>query len=424
MKQNIRACVVDGMSTGRLLIAELAARGVQCAHVASVDHYGGTPANELIPRELPAYYKVGDEAEDLVAEIRSWSPGFIVPGGEPGVELADQLNEALALPSRNNAATTHLRRDKYEMHERLREAGLASAAQIKTASIDSFASWIDEHGTYPVVVKPCNSACSDGVRVCDDRTEALTAFSELHGTVNLMGFVNEEIVGQELLEGTQYFVNGLSWDGAHMVTDIWRHDRRRLSGGAFLFENMILQPSEGEIESELVGYTAAVLDALDYRFGASHCEVMWTERGPVLIEANARLMGGSIDTSSFTAALGYTQAQRMAEMYLDPDTFRSFAGEKYQIKQHLAEASFIFTQSGKLAEFSRQREIEQLPSFHSFVGVPEVGEMVEKTIDTSGKPGFAYFLHEDREVVLCDSRRVLAWQREDSCFRIENDSEA
>jgi biotin carboxylase len=257
------------------------------------------------------------------------------------------------------------------------------------------------------------------VRVCGSRTEALAAFNDLHGKVNLLGLVNEEVVGQEFLDGTQYFVNCLTWDGVHAVTDIWRHDRRRRAGGAFLFENMTLQPRDGDIESELAEYTMAALSALDYRFGAAHCEVMWTAGGPVLIEANARLMGASIDTSSFKAALGYTQAQLMAEMFLDPGMFPALAGNKYQIKRHLAEASFIFTKSGRLAEFSRQRDIEQLPSFHSFVGVPKVGEMVQQTVNTAGNPGFAYFLHEDRDVVTRDSQKVLSWQREDSCFRID-----
>lgn len=423
-RPDLRACVIDGASTGKLLIEELARLGVPCAHVASSDNYAGMPAEDLIPKGMAVYHDASDGFGPLVKAMREWRPDFILPGCEHGVELCDRLNAELDLPYRNDLATLPRRRDKYEMHEGLREAGLAAAAQIKTSDLEEFSRWLREHDKYPVVVKPCNGACSDGVRVCASREEALQAFGDLHGSINFLGLRNDELTGQEYLDGVQYYVNTVTWDGTHLVTDIWRHDRRRRAGGAFLFENMVLQPSEGEIETALTRYTEAALDALGFRFGASHTELMWTANGPVLIEANARLMGASINTEAFVPALGHTQAQVLARTFADPASFAELKRAPYQIRKHLAQAKFIFRKSGRLVKFMREPDIAALPSFYSFVGVPRVGDLVRKTVDTSGRSGFAYFLHDDRETVERDARTVLGWQREDSCFEILEQADA
>ncbi|GGT14419.1 ATP-grasp domain-containing protein [Streptomyces purpureus] len=419
-----RICVVDGISTGLHLARELRARGFECAHVASGPGYRHVPGTEE-GKELYAASFVLEDATDverLVRDLRAWGPVHVTAGSEPGVELADRLCEELGTAAGNSAATTVWRRDKYAMHERLREVGLPHARQIRTAERDAAAAWLSAHGSYPVVVKPLDSSCSDGVQVCDSLGHALAAFDSLLGRRNLIGRVNDEILVQEYLSGTQYFVNTVSWDGEHYVSDIWRLERRPRPGGAFLFESMTLRPSDGEVETALRTYTVAALDALGFRHGAAHCEVMWTPDGPVLVEANARLMGASIDSATFTRALGHTQTGVLADAYADPAAFRAkLAAGPYILREHLAEASFLFSRTGRLSGFPGRRAIEELPSFHSFVGVPETGTPVTQTVDTLGTPGYAYFLHPDRSVVERDARTVQEWQRADTLFTISEE---
>ncbi|MGK5532493.1 ATP-grasp domain-containing protein [Streptomyces sp. URMC 129] len=418
-----RGCVVDGVSTGRDLARELAMLGVECAHVNSAGSYLGVPVEEFVREgSYDRYFDGRTDLPDLVPRLKEWGPDFVVAGSEPGVALCDALCGELGLPGGNAASTTAWRRDKYAMHERLRGRGLRHAAQLKTAHRAEAARWLDEHGTYPVVVKPLDSTGSDGVSVCASRDEALRAFLRVLGRVNRLGRLNDEVLLQEFLDGRQYFVNAVSWEGEHFVTDIWRHDRRQGEHGRFLFENMTLQPSDGEREVALAAYTRQVLDALGFRFGAAHCEVMWTNGGPVLIEANARLMGASIERRVLHRALGYTQARILAEVCADPGSFRRWAGTRYELRAHVAEASFVFTRSGRLIGFPGRPGIEGLASFHSFVGVPAIGARVRRTDNTLGEPGYAYFAHHDREQVLRDARAVLDWQRADTVFDIEEDT--
>jgi biotin carboxylase len=279
-----RGCIVDGISTGRNLAEDLRAAGIECGHVRSTSNYAGVPAG-VGPYGYHAYFDGTGDARALLAEVRDWSPEFVTAGSEFGVALADRLSHELALPLANNPFTTDWRRNKYAMHERLAECGLAHAVQSKTSDRAALARWLSEHDMYPVVIKPLDSACSDGVSVCPDPEQALDAFDRIIGTTNRLGHLNREILAQEYLDGRQYFVNTVSREGRHFVSDIWRHDRRQGEHGRFLFENMVLQPRRGERETRLCDYTLAVLDALGIENGAAHCEVMWTSRGPVLIEA-------------------------------------------------------------------------------------------------------------------------------------------
>lgn len=413
-----RGCIVDGISTGRNLAADLGSSGVACAHVRSAAHYPGVPAGTG-PDGYDAYFDGVGRHDVLLAELRAWSPAFVVAGSEFGVALADRLSSGLGLPLGNNPATTDWRRNKFAMHQRLAECGLAHAAQFKTADATALIGWLTEYDTYPVVIKPLDSACSDGVSVCPDRQQALDAFDRIVGAVNRLGHVNREVLAQEYLDGCQYFVNTVSHAGRHYVSDVWRHDRRQGEHGRFLFENMVLQPRHGERETALCAYTLAVLDALGIENGAAHCEVMWTARGPVLIEANARLMGACIDPLTFRRALGHTQSEVLALACIDPIAFTRLAQTDYRLHTHLAEASFLFTRSGILTGFPRRADIERLPSFRSFVGVPALGTRITRTDNTLGEPGFAYFLHTDRDQVLADSEALLRWQREDTVFEIE-----
>eukprot|EP00211_Chloroparvula_japonica_P012938 CAMPEP_0119147784 /NCGR_PEP_ID=MMETSP1310-20130426/40879_1 /TAXON_ID=464262 /ORGANISM="Genus nov. species nov., Strain RCC2339" /LENGTH=118 /DNA_ID=CAMNT_0007139775 /DNA_START=1 /DNA_END=354 /DNA_ORIENTATION=+ len=91
---------------------------------------------------------------------------------------------------------------------------------------------------------------------------------------------------QELLAGEEYSVNFVSTGGRHYLTDAQRYDK----GPCF----RILQTEWVVPDPAVVQYGKRVLDVLGVREGASHLEIMVTlERGPVLVELNARIAGGS-----------------------------------------------------------------------------------------------------------------------------------
>ena len=60
---------------------------------------------------------------------------------------------------------------------------------------------------------------------------------------------------------------------------------------AILSEGNRLLPPDGEIQDTLTSYVFSVLDAVGLKYGPCHTEVMFTARGPILVEVNCRLHG-------------------------------------------------------------------------------------------------------------------------------------
>lgn len=409
-------CIVDAYSTGKKLATEFNKYGKKCIHIKSSKKNANDPKrNEFIDEIL--YEGCMHTLENT---IRKFNPSHIIAGSEMGVELADKLVASFRIEQASNPNTTKLRRNKYYMQEKLRENNIKSIKQFKSKNLDKIIQWCESLETTPIVIKPLNSAASDGVTICDNISEIKYAFERIINQENKLGIKNEEVLAQEYIHGNQYFVNSVSWEGKHFISDIWIQSRRRLNQRAFLFESMSLCPSDGYIENELRNYTEKVLNILNLSHGAAHSEVIWTKDGPVLIELNARLMGASIDDSSFKAALGYTQAQLLALAYVHSQEFiNNYVGKKYCLLQNLTEVSFLFHKDGILKDFPKKEEIKKLLSFHNFIGLPEMETKVKKTEDTVGLPGFVYLLHHDKKIIEEDLNKILNWQRNNEIFFIE-----
>src|SRR5580658_1975869 len=145
--------VVDAYSAGNFLPAAFAAVAPQLTLV----HVQGTPEllTTMSPPKLQNFarniVRQPDGEAELIEELRGLHAGFVIPGQESAVELADRLSEALGLPT-NGTALSKARRDKYEMIETVRHAGLRCARQFKSSDPLEAAAWARREGHYPVVV--------------------------------------------------------------------------------------------------------------------------------------------------------------------------------------------------------------------------------------------------------------------------------
>ena len=234
------AVVVDAYSTGARLAPRFAAAGLPVVHVQS---------SPRLPDFYARAFQAGDFVENVVhdgdleataARLAAHDPAFVVVGAEPGVPLADALSERLGLPS-NGSALSPARRDKNAMSEALRSAGLRTAEAQKTGDAAEAVAWAAARDGAPVVVKPLDSAGTDGVSICADAAAIEAAFVANLGRPNALHGANEELLVQELLQGAQLFVNSVSWDGVHHVSEVWRDNKLRV-GANFIYDYEELLP--------------------------------------------------------------------------------------------------------------------------------------------------------------------------------------
>ena len=409
------AVVVDAYSTGARLAPRFAAAGLPVVHVQS---------SPRLPEFYLRAFRAGDFVENVVhegdlgataARLAAHDPAFVVVGAEPGVPLADALSERLGLPS-NGSELSSARRDKNAMSEALRHAGLRAAEALKTADVAEAITWAAARGGDPVVVKPLDSAGTDGVSICTDGAAIEAAFAANLGRPNALHGANEELLVQELLQGTQLFVNSISWDGVHHVSEVWRDNKLRL-GANFIYDYEELLPRHGEQQDQVVPYVEAVLDALGIRFGPAHTEVMLTATGPVLVESGAR-MHGSVPDGIVDRCTPSHQALT-AEAYLEPDSVARRAAQPYELAAGAYCVMLISQHEGLIVDDAGMREIEALPSFAGTINMLKPGNYLKRTVDLFSCPGFIYLIDPDRERLKADYDRIRELDAASAIFQLE-----
>ncbi len=406
-----RVVIVDGYSTGRELVRELAGRGATCMHLRST---------ERVPSLMSKSFDIGAYHEDLgylgsvdaaLGRLPEIHPDAVVAGSEWGVTYAEFVAEGLGLPT-NRIETVTARRNKFNMIEAVRAHGLRAAEQASVESAEEAHHWVERHGRWPVVVKPMLSAGSDGVVICNDHDDIDLAFSQALFRENLLGCFNERLLVQSYLSGPQFIVNTVSHNGRHCVTDAWHYSYRTVRGGSIAAGSMELLDPKLPANRALIDYTLEVLPALGIENGAAHSELRWTPEGPVLIETGARLMGGAMDADSYRAAGLPTQASRYADVLTmeDGDEDAVMGNSRYTFARQLTKVFFIFEEAAEVCSVDGLEKLRTLPSFHAHYRALEPGARVWRTSDSLFCGGAVYLVHDDPRQIEKDVQQFRDWE--------------
>ncbi|MFD5584032.1 ATP-grasp domain-containing protein [Streptomyces sp. NPDC127063] len=340
---------------------------------------------------------VHSDLDATADQLRALGVRTVVAGSEFGVTLADELAERLGLPYHDHGLRA-ARRDKYAMQQALARAGLPHARSQVVHGEEELRELLGRWASYPVVIKPFNSAGSDGCRICVTQDEALATYRAIAGRRNLLGEINEGVLAQEFLAGSQYIVNTVSMDGRHLLAELYAERIDRVEGSPVL-RHIVSRTTPDEREQELVEYTGRCLDALGFRDGAAHTEVMLTADGPRLVEVNSRLMGPYLSADAYHCAFGYSSPHLVAERFLRPDDFHNRFDLPYGPARTLAMVFLRAPRPGVLTSLDGLRTVRRLPGFHSVAQLPRVSDMLRDTQLTTGSCGIAFFVHEDAELV-------------------------
>jgi hypothetical protein len=384
--------LVDPVSTGAALAQAFGEEGAACLHLYHASLRDAYDADGS-PRTM-----VHENLDKTLEVLRALPVAAVIAASEYGVLLADQLAAALGLPH-HRPELAAARRDKELMVRALEQAGVPAARTVPVrteAELDRVLSGWD---SYPVMIKPRNSAGSDGCVISPDRHTALTAFRGIVDRRNLMGEVNQEVLVQQFLTGTQYIVNTVSLAGRHLVSDVYAERIDHLDDAPVL-RHLLSRPLLTPAESGLVDYVLECLDALGIREGAAHTEVMLTPSGPRLVEVNSRVMGPSLAPDAYHAAFGYSHQHLVAERFLRPDEFAHRFELPYTAARTMAKIFLRPHRSGVLRAVDGARVLRRMPGFHSIDRLPAVGEAVKDRYLTTGACGIAYLVHEDEELLL------------------------
>jgi len=432
--------VVDAFSTGACLAHEASRRGYGIVHVLSLE-----PSDELaamVPAHLRGALpwlatlnvdvraamadgatKLVDEIERLCADHQTSLVG-LVPGAETGVKLADELSARIRdrgfAPKvcSNGTELTEARRNKADMGEAVRAAGVRAVRQLRADRWPPVAEWLEtEWGLDPnngddpclLIVKPLESAGSDGVTKCDCVRDVRNAVEKLVGSVNGLGQINEGVLVQEFLQGTEYVIDSVSRDGVHKVVGIWVYDRRPTNGHGFVLHGQAMVGSADPVVAPLVAYAKEVLNALNINHGPAHMELKMCPpdlkrpdvKTPCLVEVGARCHGAEgfwISIADETCR--HNQAIAALDAYIDPPKFRDLPPLPPPKLYAAGCIKYLLTHQAGVLQGINQPALDEITNLESYRGHEvflDIGKPVIPTKDCFSWGGCVKLVHPTQE---------------------------
>lgn len=232
---------------------------------------------------------------------------------------AAYVSRALGLPG-NTPETVAACRDKHATRQALAAAGVPQPASVGVRSLDEAVAAADDIG-YPVVLKPRGLAGSMGVVLVAGRDGLAAGYAAAGGIShpNVPQFEMGVLV-EEFVDGPEISVDAVSFGGectllvvAHKQTGFepYFEETGHLVDGA---DPLLSDPV-------LVDALKRSHKAIGFHTGVTHTEFRLTERGPYLLEINARPGGDMIPyLGELVSGVDVAMAAADAAAGVAPDT--------------------------------------------------------------------------------------------------------
>mmetsp|Transcript_123959 Transcript_123959/g.358500 ORF Transcript_123959/g.358500 Transcript_123959/m.358500 type:complete len:433 (+) Transcript_123959:255-1553(+) len=372
-----------------------------------------------------------DTINAILAASVNTTISAVMCGSEFGVLLEDQIADALnaKLGTTNlkssgiPALTTKV--DKHLQANTIRKAGLEAVREKLARSEDDVRQFLEENRgkATSFVVKPQTGAGSVGVTFCDSEEAVWEAYHTIlagehkaHCGDKYRHYTHAGVLLQEYLVGTEYIVNTVVRDGVPKTTAMWKYDKRPLNGAAFVCFSKELQVISDENCEEILEYTEKVLEAVGFKNGAIHGEIMYTSRGPVLVELNCRLHGGNAAwVHPAELCMKCDQLSILMDVYLnDGKMFSTIPARPVTAYSYCQQVKMRSLIEGTLDCVipSQLERIKALPSYLEHFFSVKPGDRLLKTRDMPSVPGEVTLVHKDKDVLAADYEKLNEILRE------------
>lgn len=239
----------------------------------------------------------GDEVTDALRKASAERPlDAVLSLNEYTVEATAYAAEQIGLPFTPHAAVRNAR-DKYRLRELVRAAALPSARAMRAETLDDVPAIAPAIG-YPLVLKPTTSADSRLARVVREERDLEATIEDMKAEREALSadmqkristtFVVEEFLVGPLLSAEVGLRDGVFYDFMVSERIQARHDETIELG------SIMPAALSREDANACLDYAHKVIELLGFNIGLFHIEMILTKEGPKLVEANPRLMGGSM----------------------------------------------------------------------------------------------------------------------------------
>ncbi len=312
--------------------------------------------------------------------------------------LGTRLSDDLGLTG-NSYANIAAMTQKIVMHQRLKEAGLRYIRSSEVSSDEQCIAFLKVLGKEDVILKHVHGAASIGVHLIHGIEELLDAFHKEARAENVFGESDNRLMLQERIFGDEYIVNTISRDGIPALTSIFRYFKKPTPSGSIVYQGYVSVNELGEKEKALVDYGFNTVRALGITDGPVHGEYMIDGDGPVLIEANCRVMGGSAPVDFLEKVLGHHETDIILDYMLDREFHKEFRKRPYKPLHKGYAKDFISDSDQAISSSGIIPILLGLKSFQSgWVTNAGMTDLLRETVDLETETGCAYLVHDDDNV--------------------------
>ncbi|GAA1713194.1 ATP-grasp domain-containing protein [Kribbella yunnanensis] len=395
---NRHVIIVDPYSSGVLYAPAVRRAGFSPVAVRSTPFPAAQFTNAFRPGDFDHDLIQGDALTDQLAAL---NVAAVIPGSESGVSLADRLAAALTPQAANVPALANCRRHKGHMINAVAAAGLPVAPTIFVRDAKEAADFVTRPDVagHDLVIKPATSVSTDGVTLAPGGRDWRSIVNNLLGRTNATGVRADEIVIQRRLRGTEFVVNTFTANGRHAVTDVCRYTKVSNGDSFAVYQDVEFLGMDEPDVPELVSYVRRALDAIGFRFGAAHTEVMLTPDGPRLIEVNSRIAGSGMAAAAELATGDNAVRRLVRHLRGEPDE-----AEGFSLRRSVKVAMFMTAESGVVLNAEVFEPIRTLPTCRGLTLNVRNGDRIEATTDllSSLRLGWALLAHQDPDLVARD----------------------
>ena len=280
-------------------------RNYEIAVVA--DKYEGNKADYVLNID---YKNLDIVVSELVKFREHHKIAMIFSVSEFGIEVAAATAEILGIPYGSSFAAVKRARNKYLTRQFLRDKNVATPNFGIAKNLEELKNIAVNIG-FPVIVKPLNGAGACSVIQLNSKTEIEEKAAAMIANRSKMPVNDYRIdtteeywIVEEYLDGVEISVECCTFEGETSVIAI--HDKYCDVCEPYFIEKTFVTPSPRFTDrqiAEIEQMAKDVLTAIEYDYGIAHVEMKVTEKGPILLEVNARV-GGGLNMESVLCSTG------------------------------------------------------------------------------------------------------------------------
>ncbi|XQP55294.1 MAG: ATP-grasp domain-containing protein [Mycoplasmoidaceae bacterium] len=391
--------IVECLSSSINYLKDLEERGYQAAVLESPIIRKNQPSwysYDLFGAKKPIILSRHEKYEDTLKEVRKLNPILIVTGADHGLEMCLKLSNDLGLEN-NLIENLPKMRDKYISQKTLKEHGIRCIESVRYTNFAKALAFFKKHNN-KIVVKPAKGVSSIGVSVCTSVRQLKKSIALAQSKKNY-SVTNKQPILQEFIDGEEYIVDTVSCDGIVKVSSIYHYHKKQIKGYAPVYSwTTSHSPNEKEIKP-IVDYALKVVKAVGVEWGPVHGEYKVDAKGPVLIETNCRIPGGSMPNTFLDAIWGHHETNLVLDAYLEPEKFLKYPTlirpKAFGILKH-----FILDKPIYIKKVTPDKAFKGIKSFHAFnMGFDAAAKnrWLHKTIDYETSGGTVFLVNKDQK---------------------------